>query len=972
MEVSLENLPHDWTERGLERQLIPILDSLGIKEWKCCKPRRKAKGQLIFLHSSDAHRFIAKYGVQPRAGATTKATPPIFTTRPSRSDNPRMKLMNTLIYCRLTGGFVEKWLLASLKHEAEKRSARQETRSPIEAAAKFKIKNLSCGHYTMNGERLIYNSDARYAQSGFAKFTHRHLTIHIPEFVRLLIPLHTIVEIVSGTSALSMSITVTDTPIISHPVTLAESFRTLTMDRYTQNNQKWKRAASINADHARVVQHSLVYNFDILPDNYNHEMNKLRQRELLTITPYDLVWKPTAEGYREEHAALRERLKMYTKDNSLPFTVLFQLQKLVDNCYFPAAFVQNVAIMIHVLDTRKSGRITISADAIKRMMPKIDYLGPHTEPKDLDLKNVLMKLVEYERDIQAEKWQRIAFINANENMALVHQVIVTPSRILLEGPEWENNNRILRKFPDNHDYFIRVRFTDENGESIFFDPRMDQNEVYERFKQVMKRGIQIAGRNFSFLGFSHSSLRSQTVWFQAPFHYQESLHTYFSIITSIGKFSDIRSPAKCAARIGQAFSETPIAVPLDTYKVKVSRIEDIKSRDKTRVFSDGVGTISQDLVDIINNVHLPNSRGSATCFQIRYGGAKGMLSLDKRLTGRQICLRPSMEKFPSEDTAFLELCGMASGPIPMVLNRQLIKILEDLNVSNDWFFRLQNDELHRLRYVLRSGSSIAKFLRSQNVGESFGLSQLYQFIHEYQWEFREDTFLRSAIETVVLQQLRLLKHKARIPVDEGVTLFGILDETGFLKEGEVYVAFNHPDGMISGQLSDRPVLVTRSPALHAGDIQLVNHVNPPLESPLSQLSNCIVFSQHGSRDLPSMLSGGDLDGDLYNVIWAGEVLTNKLRTHKPANYPRTAAIVLHRPVEKEDMMDFFIEFMKTDILGVIATRHMIVADQQDSGTLDHKCVKLAELHSTAVDFSKSGKSVKLNELPLASRFRPDL
>jgi hypothetical protein len=61
------------------------------------------------------------------------------------------------------------------------------------------------------------------------------------------------------------------------------------------------------------------------------------------------------------------------------------------------------------------------------------------------------------------------------------------------------------------------------------------------------------------------------------------------------------------------------------------------------------------------------------------------------------------------------------------------------------------------------------------------------------------------------------------------------------------------------------------------------------------------------------------------------------------------------------MADFFIDFMRTDHLGVIATRHMILADQKDEGTSHPDCTRLAHLHSTAVDFSKTGIPVELGE-----------
>lgn len=57
------------------------------------------------------------------------------------------------------------------------------------------------------------------------------------------------------------------------------------------------------------------------------------------------------------------------------------------------------------------------------------------------------------------------------------------------------------------------------------------------------------------------------------------------------------------------------------------------------------------------------------------------------------------------------------------------------------------------------------------------------------------------------------------------------------------------------------------------------------------------------------------------------------------------------------MTGFFIQFMENDQLGRIATLHQILADQMEHGTMDKGCIQLAEMHSTAVDFSKTGVPV---------------
>lgn len=189
-----------------------------------------------------------------------------------------------------------------------------------------------------------------------------------------------------------------------------------------------------------------------------------------------------------------------------------------------------------------------------------------------------------------------------------------------------------------------------------------------------------------------------------------------------------------------------------------------------------------------------------------------------------------------------------------------------------------------------------------------------------------------------------------------------MDETGFLKEGEVFCMTRTEEGIF---ILQGRVAVTRSPALHPGDVQYATAVNVPAESPLKALYNSVVFSSKGERDLPSQLSGGDLDGDLYNIIH--DTTLYPTRIAEPADYPTQTPIDIRREVDKEDMTDFFIQFMENDQLGRIATTHQILADQKPAGTFDPDCRLLADLHSTAVDFSKTGIPVciviKLNKRP---------
>ncbi len=336
-----------------------------------------------------------------------------------------------------------------------------------------------------------------------------------------------------------------------------------------------------------------------------------------------------------------------------------------------------------------------------------------------------------------------------------------------------------------------------------------------------------------------------------------------------------------------------------------------------------------------------------------------MLSLDTRLQGTSVFLRPSMTKFMGSNSDDLEICSAGHKPISLSLNEQFIKILEDLGVPARVFLDLQAKEINRLRLITANAFNAGQFLKTQSIGEKAHLPWFFNMLFEMKLAFQDDAFLTDVVEAAVLIQLRTLKYKARIPIQNGFTLLGVMDETGILQEGQIFciVDDEHGGSKVLTAKDGGGVVVSRSPALHPGDIQLAKAVTVPSSSPLMRHRNCICFSQKGTRDLPSMLSGGDLDGDIYSVFLDPELRPRRI--YEPANYPRQKPVELSGPVKKKDMINFFVNFMETDQLGRICNVHKMLADQSDQGVTDPYCIKLAEMASTAVDYSKTGKEVRL-------------
>jgi len=118
-----------------------------------------------------------------------------------------------------------------------------------------------------------------------------------------------------------------------------------------------------------------------------------------------------------------------------------------------------------------------------------------------------------------------------------------------------------------------------------------------------------------------------------------------------------------------------------------------------------------------------------------------------------------------------------------------------------------------------------------------------------------------------------------------------------------------------------------------------------------------------------MLAGGDLDGDLYNIIFDERFLLQA--KEDAADYPPAEPIDLGRPVEATDVAQFFVDFIENNLVGVISNRHLVISDQQPKGVYSEDALTCARMQSVIVDFPKTGVKVTKSEIPKADRAKPD-
>ncbi|KAH9937600.1 RdRP-domain-containing protein [Fomitopsis serialis] len=559
-------------------------------------------------------------------------------------------------------------------------------------------------------------------------------------------------------------------------------------------------------------------------------------------------------------------------------------------------------------------------------------------------------------------------------------VTITPTTMYLEGPFPERSNRVMRRYKANQECFMRVSFLDETQLSYRFDRDIDGRDlIHRRVRHFLVNGLTVAGRRFQFLAYSQSALKEHAVWFVKKFRDAQTndIISAADIIASLGSFRNlsydptlIRCPARYAARISQAFTATDSSLSAEVEEMFV--LADLKTQDLKYCFTDGVGTISPEFARAIwgelraKGRRAGRARTYPRLYQIRLGGSKGMLSVDYKLKGRAIGLRPSMVKFDAPNTLSIEIARAFDRPGRYYLNRPLIMLLEGLGVPFEVFQSLQDNAVRDAQGSTASLERSARLLEAYGLGASYRITSTMLNLHRLGvGPLTEDIFWQQMMDFAVNHVLRELKHHARIPVPNGWTLVGAADVYGYLKEGEIFACIDAPD--VSGVIFlEGPVLISRSPTIHPGDVQVVP--GSPFEK--ESLRNGVIFSIHGHRPLPSCLGGGDLDGDVYNVTPMPGL--RPPRHHGPASYdPATRKLVDHDST-MEDVADFVAEYISSDTLGIIAINWLIIADQSTQGIMDPACLTLAQLHSDAVDYPKSGNPVPLEKIPkLKFRAKPD-
>ena len=543
---------------------------------------------------------------------------------------------------------------------------------------------------------------------------------------------------------------------------------------------------------------------------------------------------------------------------------------------------------------------------------------------------------------------------------------VTPTTVHYNSPTIEISNRIIRQFMEHADRFLRVRFTEEKGEGRI-SPQDDDtsNMVWSRFHNVMKHGITVGGRSYKFLAFGNSQFREHGAYFFAPL--PDNSVNPDTIRRRMGNFDDIKIIAKYCSRMGQCFSTTRA---VDFLSFNIEHSKDVERNGFC--FTDGIGKISRWLASRIADTHgVPNAyEDPPSAFQIRLGGCKGMLAVSPDLKPNSISIRPSQDKFPCEHNG-LEIIRI-SDFATATLNRQLITILSTLGVRDEIFMAKMTNTQAELNTAMTNEVAALGILQKYIDANQTSLTIAAMILDGFMKA--KEPFMMSLLQLWRAWSLKYLKEKAKILIDKGAFVLGVIDETCTLKGHsntqqcnpeatreqllntlpEIFIQVSDVTKKGSYKVIKGVCLLARNPSLHPGDIRVVRAIDV---KGLHHLKNVVALPQTGDRDLANMCSGGDLDGDDYIVMWDEDLIPAEIN-HPPMDHAGLEPDV-EEVITMDDITRFLVQYMKNDRLGKIAYAHMAWSDYSLHGVKDEKCLELAVLHSHAVDYPKSGQVAKM-------------
>lgn len=435
----------------------------------------------------------------------------------------------------------------STTHEVQQRNAPR-------ANTRFPGGQLECGRWDYIGGQLTFISHFQDYRNGDITIGRKQAILMLgpsgSDQCRIDINYHDTEDIVLEGSSIILNLRFAPKIfMIKGEDEMATLMQHLSLGSNKPGRKKKIRVPAMSTLHAAVTGSCWTYRFMLTNSADVSSVRKLlgMNGRMCSIHLFDARRQLPLAGHTlaDDFGQLQHQLTMSNKFGSKPFALRFQLDRLARNGYLtPSKVIMLLPVVTRLLEAYSLQSVLTALRHLARELP---FAGPHTDHLQLSIDNLDTSLrfycAKYDEASPTNPYElakRYAHVN------LIHKIIVTPSGVRLEGPEAEPTNRVLRTYSYATDAFVRVEFRDDDGAAVRYEARTDLTPIYhQRFKDVLDTNVLTCGSAYSFLGFSHSSLRSQSCWFMRPFvDTDRELMLAELLLKRLGDFEGIRTPAK--------------------------------------------------------------------------------------------------------------------------------------------------------------------------------------------------------------------------------------------------------------------------------------------------------------------------------------------------------------------------------------------------------------------------------------------
>lgn len=494
----------------------------------------------------------------------------------------------------------------------------------------------------------------------------------------------------------------------------------------------------------------------------------------------------------------------------------------------------------------------------------------------------------------------------------IRMFTVYTNEIVLSSQVSHTSNRMVDRYGE--DNFVLIQFhwkvsdTDAEG--------------------VLNTGVYVDGEEFQFVGCSCDGLKDRTCYLMKgnPGYIDD-------VLSECGDFSGANTVFERLKSIGLLFSggvNTGVTVGQEDVKV----IEDISSGGME--FTDGYGLIGDNLakklaIGVTSSCDYPTA-----VFQITFQGYKGVVTKSSGINQDSLQVRNSMSKFSSGTKPFPEIwvCKQSRPNSYGNLNKQLIRVLSALGISNDVFLQLQVSYFRVLDNILLDCKFASKLANWKNHSD---LSTQIAACKDNE-EMKENKDIQSKLK-YLRNTLVCDVTKLQVPVIQSRRMLAVCDPVGVLEYGECYVRYSCNNNVDTIK-ADSYVMVAKHPCYLLSDVRVLTAVDYP---ELSHLVDCIVLSVKGEHPLSSEVTRPHYGGDEYFVCWDDKLIPSPT---DPQCY--SGGGTRSQDLSRKGIIAFFSSYKES--VDLIDTSYQNWAD--NGGADCKECRELAQLYTRYVESAR--------------------